>query len=173
MGRAVGWFFTTAGKKGKEFANKMKERGSAETTPMKLEVLIYSVESRLFSLGRTLLQADEKSDLREELDLAQAELTARESALADAESHRDEVQQRVKALQLQGEQLPGLIESSYRRGKTSQALRQAMELETVRRDLAAAQGELRKLEQTVWSLGFNLRQMRRRVERMREQVYGR
>jgi predicted nucleic acid-binding Zn-ribbon protein len=137
---------------------------------MKVEELIYNVESRLFRLGRTLLQADEKSDLREELDLAGAELTAREAALAKAEGRRDALRQRVQDLQKQVELLPAQIESSYRRGKKSQALRQAMELESLRRDLAAASAELPKVEQTVWSLGFTLRQMRRRLERIREQI---
>jgi chromosome segregation ATPase len=137
---------------------------------MKLEVLINTVECRLFNLGRTLLQADEKSDLREELDHAQAELAARESSLARAEARRNEMVRRVEKLQFESERLPGEIESSFRRGKRSQALRQALELESVRRDLAAAGADLRKLEQTVWSLGFNLRQMRRRLERLREQI---
>jgi predicted nucleic acid-binding Zn-ribbon protein len=144
-----------------------------ETTAMKLEVLVHSVESRLFRLGRTLLQADEKSELREEMDLAQLEMATREKALARAEGHCDEVRERVKTLQSQAEQMTGQIESSYRRGKRSQALRQAMELETIRRDLIAAQAELPRLEQTVWSIGFNLRQMRRRMERIREQISGR
>jgi hypothetical protein len=144
--------------------------GSTETTAMKLEILIHRVETRLLNIGRTLLQADEKSDLREELDLAQAELTARESALAEAEAQREEVRERLKSLQKQALQLPGLIKSSYSRGKTSQALRQAMELENIRRQVAEGQSELRKLEQTAWSLAFKVRQMRRRLERMREQV---
>jgi predicted nucleic acid-binding Zn-ribbon protein len=139
---------------------------------MKLEELIYNVESRLFHLGRTLLQADEKSDLREELDLAGAELISREGALVRAEARRDALRQRMHGLQKQVEQMPAQIESSYRRGKKSQALRQAMELESLRRDLAAASAELPKLEQTVWSLGFTLRQMRRRLERIREQIFG-
>jgi predicted nucleic acid-binding Zn-ribbon protein len=137
---------------------------------MKVEELIYNVESRLFRLGRTLLQADEKSDLREELDLAGAELIAREAALAKAEGRRNALRQRVQDLQKQVEQMPAQVESSYRRGKKSQALRQAMELESLRRDLAAATAELPRVEQTVWSLGFTLRQMRRRLERIREQI---
>jgi predicted nucleic acid-binding Zn-ribbon protein len=137
---------------------------------MKVEELIYNVESRLFRLGRTLLQADEKSDLREELDLAGAELIAREAALAKAEGRRNALRQRVQDLQKQVEQMPAQVESSYRRGKKSQALRQAMELESLRRDLAAATAELPRVEQTVWSLGFTLRQMRRRLERIHEQI---
>ncbi len=137
---------------------------------MKLEVLINTVETRLFRLGRTLLQADEKSDLREELDHARADLTARASTLARATARRDEAAKRVQTLQSESERLPCEIESSFRRGKRSQALRQALELESVRRDLSAAQTELRRLEQTVWSLDFNLRQLRRRLERLREQI---
>ena len=53
---------------------------------MKLEVLVQRVESRLFRLGRKLLQADEKADLQEELDLAMRELAARQADLARADS---------------------------------------------------------------------------------------
>jgi predicted nucleic acid-binding Zn-ribbon protein len=137
---------------------------------MKLELLISSVESRLFGLGRSLLQADVKSELREELEHAQAELSAREAALASAVARRDDMRQRVKTYQSESQRMPAEIESSFRRGKKSQALRQALELETIRRNFATAQADLCKLEQTVWCLCFNLRQLRRRVERIREQI---
>jgi predicted nucleic acid-binding Zn-ribbon protein len=140
---------------------------------MKLEELVYRVESRLFSLGRTLLQADEKSSLREELEFAQAELSAREADLAQAEARRDELRQRIVTLQTDISSMPEQIKDSHRRGKHSQALRQAMQLERTRGELATSHAELPKLEQTIWSLGFHLRQMRRRLARIRDQIPGR
>ena len=56
---------------------------------MKLDELLSSVESRLFNLGKKLLQADEKADLQEELDVAQVELAKREADLTGAEARRD------------------------------------------------------------------------------------
>ena len=65
------------------------------------------------------------------------------------------------------------IEDSFRRGKASQALRQALELERIRCEATACQAELPKLEQTTWSLGFILRQMCRRLDHIRDQLAGR
>ena len=84
-----------------------------------------------------------------------------------------EVRQRIAVYQEVAAALPGQIESSFRRGKSSQALRQALELERIRRELAADRAELPKLEQTIWSLSFDLRLMRRRLARIREQLSGR
>ncbi len=135
---------------------------------MKLEELVYRVESRLFLLGRMLLQADEKSELREELEFAQDELAARQSELAEAAARRDALRQEILAHQAAVNALPEQIRDSSRRGKSSQALRQALELERIRRELDAARKELPRLEQTIWSLCFHLRQKRRDVARMRE-----
>jgi predicted nucleic acid-binding Zn-ribbon protein len=139
---------------------------------MTLDELLNKVEHRLFNLGRKLLQADEKADLREELEVAQGELVKREAELAATEARREEVRRHVEATRAEAALLPAQIESSYRRGKASQALRQALELERVRKALAEAEAELPRLEQTIWSLGFHLRQMRRRLERIREALSG-
>jgi hypothetical protein len=156
----------------KEQTNKKRREKRAEV-PMKLDEMLSGVETRLFNLGRKLLQADEKADLQEELDVAQVELSGREADLTRAEARRDEVRQRIEAKRAEAELLPAQIESSVRRGKASQALRQALELESIRKELTAAESELPKLEQTIWSLGFYLRQMRRRLARIRETLSGR
>jgi chromosome segregation ATPase len=140
---------------------------------MKLEHLVQRVETRLLTLGKTLLQADEKADLLEELDLAQAEVSARKAEQARNVAHRAEVRARLKTWKTQAADLPGQIEGSFKRGKSSQALRQAMELERLRKEIAEAEAELPRLEQTIWSLGFQLRQMERRLRRVREQLAGR
>jgi hypothetical protein len=136
---------------------------------MKLEMLIHQVETRLFSLGSTLLQAGEKADLQEDLEHAQVELAARRSAAAQAVAHREEVRQRIREAWEKAGALPAQIESSFRRGKSSQALRQALELENLRRAIAEDEAELPKLDQMIWSLSFHLRQMERRLNRLREQ----
>jgi hypothetical protein len=140
---------------------------------MLLEKIVWRVESRLFRLGRTLLQADEKSSLHEELDLALLELGARQADLARAEARRDAILLRARAHARKAAELPAEVESSFLRGKRSQALRQALELEGARRGLEAVKAELPAAEQTVWSLRFTLRQLRRRVDHLREALAAR
>jgi chromosome segregation ATPase len=137
---------------------------------MKLDVLINQVETRLFALGKTLLQADEKSDLLEDLEHAQVELAARKKTVSRAVTQREEIRKRICENKDQIDALPSQIESSFRRGKSSQALRQAMELERLRRAISADEAQLPKLDQTIWSLSFLLRQMERRLTRIRQQV---
>jgi predicted nucleic acid-binding Zn-ribbon protein len=137
---------------------------------MKLELLIHQVETRLFNLGNTLLQGGAKADLQEDLEHAQVELAARKGAAARAVARREEIRKRIQANKEQADALPPQIESSFRRGKAAQALRQALELESLRRSISADESELPKLDQTIWSLSFNLRQMERRLARIREQI---
>jgi hypothetical protein len=47
-------------------------------------------------------------------------------------------------------------------------MRQALELDRLRRDLAADQAALPALEQTCWCVAFRLRQLDHRLERLRE-----
>jgi hypothetical protein len=167
-------FSTTADKKEKEQPNnKQEERVSAERLRMKLEAVIHRVETRLLNLGKTLLQAGEKADLQEDLELAQAELTGRKVELTQTEARRDELRARIQARKETAALLPEQIENSFCRGKRSQALRQALELEHLRRDLASDEAQLPKVEQTIWSLNFQIRQMERRLTCLREEVAGR
>jgi hypothetical protein len=140
---------------------------------MKLEEVLQRVETRLLGLGSRLLQAGEKADLQEELELAQAEVRSRKAEQARIASQRDEMRARIGSRKEQIAQLVEAVESSFRRGLSSQALREALELERLRRELGEDEAALPKLEQVIWSLGFSLRQMERRLDRIREQLSGR
>jgi hypothetical protein len=135
---------------------------------MSLEEIVQRVEARLFGLGWVMVQADASSDLREEVELTLAEQTRLADDLERAQTGRDELQQRLNDRQAQAALLPSLIESSFRRGKRAQAMRQALELDNLRRDIAADQAALPRLEQACWCLEFRLRQIDHRLQRLRE-----
>src|SRR5438477_479973 len=119
---------------------------------MRIEEIVHRVEARLFGLGQAMIQADDASDLREDVDLTQAERMRLAAELDQARSARDEMQQRLNDRQAQAALLPSQVESSFRRGKTAQAMRQALELDRLRREIAADQQTLPRLEQACWCL---------------------
>jgi hypothetical protein len=135
---------------------------------MRLEEIVHRVEARLAGLGRVVIQADLASDLREEIDLTQAERAQLAADLERARAQCDDLRQRLTDRQAQAALLPSLVESSFRRGKRAQAMRQALELDHLRRNIAADQAALPRLEQTCWCLEFGLRQLDHRLERCRE-----
>jgi hypothetical protein len=137
---------------------------------MRLEEIVHRVEARLFGLGRVAIQADAASDVGEEIDLTQADRSQLVAELERAQAQRDEVQQRLNERQAQAALLPSLVESSFRRGKAAQAMRQALELDRLRRDIADDQQALPRLEQACWCLEFRLRQLDRRLERLRDSL---
>ena len=129
---------------------------------MKIEQLIQRVESRLADL----IVGDGSEERAVELALLRAEIVRHESELDDARVRRDDLATRVQGNSVTAALLPSQIEDSVRRGKSSQAMRQALELERLRRNLAEDRDELPRLEQTIWSLGFRLRQLRRQLAQL-------
>jgi chromosome segregation ATPase len=140
---------------------------------MKLEQLIQKVELRLFQLGATLLEPGDKPTRADELKHVRAELQARQEELKSAEAQRDELRRRIDEKKIAAAVLAGQVETSFRHGKSAQAMRQAIELENLRRCLNADESELPRLEQTIWSMDFQVRQLRRSLDRLREQRKGR
>jgi hypothetical protein len=137
---------------------------------MKLEQLVQQVETQLVEFGRRLLSGDPRERLQEEVDWLAAELAQRRTALAERRKERDETSHRIEENQAAVLLLPSQIESSVRRGKSAQAYRQALELDRLRRTLAADRVALPRLEQTCWSLAFLIRQIERHLARQREQL---
>jgi hypothetical protein len=137
---------------------------------MKLRFIVHEVEARLFGLGRAMIQADRASEVLEEIDLLQAEQASCQADLDRARARRDEVAGQRDAHQSVEAQMPAEIASSTRRGKAAQALRQALELERIRRELAELQGEHARLDHTVWCLEFRQRQLVRKIEALRDEV---
>ncbi len=134
---------------------------------MKLERIIYDVEARLVDLGHRALGGGPREALREEMEELQAEMARRRSALQRAEEEREAVRARLHENESAVSLLPSQVESSVRRDKASQAMRQAVELERRREELARDRAALPRLDQTCWSLQFHLRLLQRRWNRLR------
>jgi hypothetical protein len=125
---------------------------------MNLEQMIQRVESQLVEWFDT----DHIDAITEMKDL----LAQHEIDLQLARDRLDEITKRIATNTEAAALLPSQIESSVRREKTSQAMRQALELENLRRMLDGDREELPRLEQTIWSLEFRQRVLRRRLETM-------
>jgi chromosome segregation ATPase len=129
---------------------------------MKFEHLIHRVESRLAELFD-----DAQDELREQAAALAAAVARHEEALEAARARRDEAALRLERNTQAVALLPSSIEDSVRRGKSAQAMRQALELERLRREMAEDRAELPRLEQAIWSLSFRLRQLRRQLARLK------
>jgi hypothetical protein len=125
---------------------------------MKLEQLVHSVEAKLFgwlASDRQVEQSDERRDVLAEIRREEAERDRlRESRAAIAPA--------VETMTQDVALLPSRIEGSLARGKASQALRQSLELESLRRALDEGRRELARIDAELWSRDFRLRQLRRR-----------
>jgi chromosome segregation ATPase len=137
---------------------------------MKLEQLVHDVEARLTDLGRRLLGPGPREQLREELEAFVAEIAGRRAALKLHRAERDAVRARLRDGEAAVALLPAQIESSVRRGKASQAVRQALELDRLRQQVAEDRAGLPRLEQTCWSLQFHLRVLERRLTRLEDRI---
>ena len=137
---------------------------------MTLEQLVHDVESHLFNLGRQLLRPDPRTQLREELDSVAEQLGARREALARSGEEREAARRRLHDNQTAATLLPGQIQAYLRRGDTEEAWRCALELDRARQAVAEDRAALPRLDQVCWSLQFTVRQLERRLARLREQV---
>lgn len=129
---------------------------------MLLERLVQSVEAKLFGwLGdeRAESLVDQRRAILDEINREDAE---RERLLAA----RAEAVPLVESMTQEAALLPSRIEGSLARGKASQALRQSLELESLRRMLDEARRDLARLDEALWSREFRLRQLRRRFAEM-------
>ncbi len=137
---------------------------------MSLEQLVHHVESRLLGLGRLLLRPDPRTQLREEIDELLDELRQRRQALARSVEERDAARRRLSDNQTAAALLPAQIASCVRRGLPDQAWKYALELDGLRRALAEDRDALPRLDQTCWSLAFLVRQLERRLARLRDKL---
>jgi hypothetical protein len=129
---------------------------------MRFEQLVHRVESRLLAL----LPDEAREEQADEASLLKAEIARQQAELSRATARRGEAAERLEKNATQAALLPSQVESSLRRGKASQAMRQALELERLRKELEEDRAELPRLEQLIWSLGFRLRQLRRELGRL-------
>jgi hypothetical protein len=134
------------------------------------ESWVESVESRLWSLGRRIWRGDEKAELREEVLRAVDDLRKRHDALKQARAELEAMRKRIAEDQANAALLTAAVDNSLARGAGEQAYRLALELDGVRRRLAADQTRLPRQEQLCWSLDFQLRRLERNVARMQQRL---
>lgn len=129
---------------------------------MKLEELVRQVETRLFGLlshDTDDTPGDEEGKLRREIRQSSEEIQRLTTELEQRQKGLEERAVRVALL-------PSQIESSVRRGKAAQAMRQSLELEQLRRMVEADREIVQRLEQALWCQKFRLRQLRRQLVQM-------
>ena len=137
---------------------------------MKLEQWVHDVESGLAQLGRALWDPDAKLELKDEVALLSAHLADREAALERARAEGESTARRISDNEVAAALLPTQVENSVRRKKTSQAFRQALELDRIRKTLAQDQANLPRLEQKCSNLEFFIHLLERRLSRLRQQL---
>lgn len=131
---------------------------------MSIPNLVTRVESAVLGVGKAMIQADPTSDLLEDLDLLRGQRDQHEEALATLRGQAALMAQQILEKKEQEPALVAQIESSMRRGKSAQAMRQALELESLRNDIRDKETELPRLEHAIWCMDFRLRQIVRRID---------
>jgi uncharacterized protein YigA (DUF484 family) len=140
---------------------------------MQVQEIVHRVGAKVLGVGRAMIEADPASDLREEVELVRGQRDREDDRLATLRGQMALLLQRVKDNEEAAARLPAEVESSMRRGKSAQAMRQALELDRIRREMDDDRTELSRLEHAAWCLEFRLRQLDRRLERMSEGLAGR
>lgn len=135
---------------------------------MLVHEILDRVGARVLGVGRAILQANPASDRAEQLEHLRAEFARQDDRLATLRGHVSLLLQRVEDNEAAAAPLVAAVESSLRRDKPAQALRQALELDALRREIDADRAALQRVEHAVWCLDFRLRQLSRRIERMSE-----
>src|SRR5262245_26373343 len=100
---------------------------------MKIERLVHNVEACLDDLSGRLLGPNRREELREEIAELERDAARLQADLAQRRAECDELRQRLAGAEADVALLPSQIESSFRRGKRAQAMRQALELEARRK----------------------------------------
>jgi chromosome segregation ATPase len=137
---------------------------------MSLETVVHRVEAKFLDIGRAMIQADPTSEMLEELDQLRGENDRNEARLAGLRGQVALISQNLAEKQESAALLPAQIEASLLRGKSSQAMRQALELERLRREIAEDQAEVPRLEHAIWCLEFRLRQIQRNMQRLNDEL---
>ncbi len=133
---------------------------------MNLERLVHSVESRLFGwLGNESRELE--TDQRREL---LARLRDEQSVCHRLRCQRGSLVDQIEALTQEVVLFPSRIESSLLRHNHSQAMRQSIELERLRRELTELRDQLNRLDDALFGHEFRLRRLRQQLNDLPEPV---
>jgi hypothetical protein len=133
---------------------------------MTLEQIVHCLETGLARLFRR----PEPATARDEAERVAAELEARQQILEGWERDLAALRQRLADRRLAEARLTAAVESCLRDQRPHLAWKNALELERLRQEVADDQARLPRLEQTCWSLRFQLRQMARQLERLQQRL---
>lgn len=136
---------------------------------MSLENFFYRVEERVLDAGRYLLNQRPRDRAGEAAAGLAAELEDQAERLAKALTQLEVTRKAKAEHEARVTFLKSQIEALVKIRKTDAAYALAMEMDEVRQALADCQTRLPKQEQLCWSLEFKLRQMERRLDRVRQQ----
>jgi hypothetical protein len=135
---------------------------------MQVQEIVHRVGAKVLGVGKAMIEADPASDLREEVDLLRGQRDREDDRLATLRGQVALLLQRIKDNEEAAAPLPAEVASSMRRGKSAQAMRQALELDRLRRELDEDRTEVARLEHAAWCLEFRLRQLDRQLARLSE-----
>jgi hypothetical protein len=135
-----------------------------------LEDLVYNLEAGLKNLGRALWPTDPVTQLHEQAQRVAVELCRQQKALRQACNERAAAQRRLKDNRGLIDRLPGLIQRCLRDRRSEEAWRHALALDRARQELADDEAALPRLGQVCWSLHFQVRQLERRLDNLRQRL---
>jgi len=133
---------------------------------MHVQQFIDRVGAKVLGVGRAILQADAASEAAEEVEHLRGEYARQDDHLATLRGEVAVVLLRLAEREQSVARLHDAVRSSVSRGKPAQAMRQALELDSLRREIDSDRDALKRLEHAVWCLEFRLRQLARYIERM-------
>ena len=138
---------------------------------MFLERMVQSVEQGVADLGRRLMRPDARTQLREDIGCVSDELVSRQKALTRCREELEALRARINENQATAALLTGRIGMSLGRGTGDRAWRDALDLDKARRQLAADQTRLPKVEHAVVMLELQIRFLTRRLARLQDQFH--
>jgi hypothetical protein len=135
-----------------------------------LEELVSNVEASLRNLGRMLFPQDPTICLKADAEGIRRDLRQCQDELRQACQERAAAQRRLKDNHDLIARLPNLIQRCLAKDQSEDAWRHALALDRARQEIANDEAALPRLGQVCWSLHFQVRQLERRLGRLREQV---
>jgi hypothetical protein len=135
---------------------------------MSLETIVYTLEEQLTLLGRQLLAFDPQHKQHEKAERLRDEMQMVLRGLKAWQKDLMTVRKRLTDNQIAATLLLSRIEACLRTGRGEEAYKLALELEELRKQVAADTDRIPKMEQTCWSLQFRVRQLRRDLTRLTE-----